>query len=120
MGMNADNIKTSLRIVHDSERSARNPDGMPRPRAVEHAIKTGPKLSHAEVDVLLRAVHVRREELSVWQDCRADRIAELACVVGDDGSGDLGVIVDSASPDATTDELVEIVRETRRDAALER
>lgn len=47
---------------------------------------------------------------------RAQRIAELAAVVGDDGTGDLGVIVDSADADATTAELVDIVREARADA----
>lgn len=50
---------------------------------------------------------------------RKARIAALAAVVGDDGTGDLGVIVDNAAPDATTEELAEVVREAREEAALE-
>lgn len=48
---------------------------------------------------------------------RRQRIAELAAVVGDDGTGDLGVIVDSADADATTAELADIVREAREENA---
>lgn len=49
-------------------------------------------------------------------DSRSNRIAALAAAVGDDGTGDLGVIVDHAAPDATTEDLAEIVREARAEA----
>ncbi len=54
---------------------------------------------------------------------RKNLIAELAAVVGDDGTGDLGVIVDTAladDPSVSVAELVDIVREARSDASLER
>ena len=55
----------------------------------------------------------------VDRDARnADRAAELAAIVGDDGTDNLRVIVD-ASPDATIEELAEIVREARADWAEE-
>lgn len=53
------------------------------------------------------------------KEIRAQRISALAAIVGDDGTGSLGVIVDSADADATTAELVDIVREARADAKLE-
>lgn len=52
----------------------------------------------------------------------ADLTRELALRVGDDGTGDLRVIVDAAleeNPEITLDELVEIVLDARADAALE-
>jgi len=49
---------------------------------------------------------------------RAQKLAALASRVGDDGTGDLGVILDT-SPDASVDELVAIVRTAREEHALE-
>ena len=49
---------------------------------------------------------------------RSEKLAELASRVGDDGTGDLGVII-ATSPDASVDDLVEIVREAREDAIRE-
>lgn len=46
---------------------------------------------------------------------RKERVAALAAIVGDDGTGDLGVIVDHAPLDATTEDLAEIVREAREE-----
>jgi hypothetical protein len=51
---------------------------------------------------------------------RAGMLAALASAVGDDGTGDLGVIVDHARPADTVGDLVAVVREARADAALER
>lgn len=51
---------------------------------------------------------------------RTDVLAALAARVGDDGTGDLGVIVDTASPDATVDDLVDIVLEAREEHRLNR
>lgn len=39
--------------------------------------------------------------------------------MGDDGTGDLGVIVDNAANDDTIADLVEMVREARADAAAD-
>lgn len=50
---------------------------------------------------------------------RNQRIAELAAIVGDDGTGDLGVIVDSASADDSISDLIEVVLEARRDASVQ-
>jgi hypothetical protein len=36
---------------------------------------------------------------------RKQKLAELAALVGDDGTGDLGVIVDNASSDDTIEDL---------------
>lgn len=49
--------------------------------------------------------------------------AEVAAMGGDDGTGDLRVIVDYAlrdDPNVTADEVANIVREARADAAAER
>jgi hypothetical protein len=51
---------------------------------------------------------------------RADMLSALASEVGDDGTGDLGVIVDHARPTDTVADLVEVVLEARADAAAER
>lgn len=51
---------------------------------------------------------------------RKEKLAELEALVGDDGTGDLGVIVDCAEPDTTIDDLAEIVREAEADALVER
>jgi hypothetical protein len=63
--MNANNIKAALTLVHQNERCSERPDAMTRVQAVEHMIKTGPKLEHAELDILLDTLHVKRSELSV-------------------------------------------------------
>lgn len=55
---------------------------------------------------------------------RAAMVYEVASLVGyGDGSGDLGIIVEQAltdDPDATAEDIAEIVREARQDAADER
>jgi len=54
---------------------------------------------------------------------RAAWVKELALVVGDDGTGDLGIIVDVAietGDEISIDSLAEIVRQARRDARAER
>ena len=51
---------------------------------------------------------------------RKERIAELAAVVGNDGTDNLGVIVDHADPSATTEELAEIVISAREEWVAER
>lgn len=45
---------------------------------------------------------------------RSEKLSALASAVGDDGTGDLGVIVD-CSPHATVAELIEIVLEAREE-----
>jgi hypothetical protein len=60
-----------------------------------------------------------RLAISLEKPTRADRLAALAAAVGDDGTGDLGVIIDHADPDDTLEELVAVVREAREDAAVE-
>lgn len=47
---------------------------------------------------------------------RIERITELAAAVGDDGTGDLGVIIDHAPPDASLEDLIEIVTVARAEA----
>jgi hypothetical protein len=61
--INAQAIKTALALVHKEERTSRNPNGMTRLQAVEHALRTGPRLTHLETDILLGALHVDRTEL---------------------------------------------------------
>jgi hypothetical protein len=51
---------------------------------------------------------------------RKEKLAALAAIVGDDGTGDLGVILDHAEPSTTVAELTEIVLEAREDARIER
>ncbi len=62
--MDASTIKAALTIVHLKERSSSNPHGMTRVQAVEDVLRTGPKLTAQEIDVLLRALHVSRSEVS--------------------------------------------------------
>ncbi len=53
----------------------------------------------------------------------AELAREVGCIVGDDGTGDIRVIVDHAlaeDPAATAEDIAEIVREARADAAAER
>lgn len=50
---------------------------------------------------------------------RAELIAQLTARVGDDGTGDLAVIVDSAVNGETVEDLVAIVLEARAEAAGE-
>lgn len=52
----------------------------------------------------------------------SEMIASVAKIVGDDGTGDLGIIVRealTANHAVTVRDIVEIVREAREDAALE-
>lgn len=66
--MDAQKIRAALKIVHESERGVLNPGGLTRVQAVELAIRTGPSLTHDEVDVLLRSVGVARHEITVqWK-----------------------------------------------------
>lgn len=61
--------------------------------------------------------------LDVDGDRAADLCIEVAALVGDDGTGDLGIIVRQALSDdanATAESIAEIVREARRDWAAER
>ena len=51
---------------------------------------------------------------------RKDAIAELTAIVGDDGNGDIGVIVDNADAEDTIDDLVSVVRQARADFATEK
>lgn len=48
---------------------------------------------------------------------RAAKLAELSSRVGDDGTGDLGVIIDTSPVDATVEELVQIVLDAREEHA---
>lgn len=50
---------------------------------------------------------------------RSTLLAEVVALVGDDGTGDLGVIIDHAEPGATAEDIADIVREARADAAAE-
>ncbi len=63
--MNAEHIKAALTMVHLTEKSSSNPQGMTRVKAVEHVISNGPKLTIAETDVLRRSRNVSRTELIV-------------------------------------------------------
>lgn len=51
---------------------------------------------------------------------RTDMLAALASAVGDDGTGDLGAIVDHAADTDTVQDLIDVVLEARADAAAER
>lgn len=51
---------------------------------------------------------------------RDEMLSALASEVGDDGTGDLGVIIDHAQPTDTVADLVAAVRDARADAAAER
>lgn len=65
---------------------------------------------------------LRAEVLAPAYDLPA-MLADVARQVGDDGTGDLGIIVRQAladDPAATVDDIVTIVREAREDAARER
>lgn len=53
----------------------------------------------------------------------SDLFSAVSSLVGDDGTGDLGIIVRQAlndDPSATVDDIAAIVREAREDAAAER
>ncbi len=63
--MNAEQVKAALHMVHLTEKSSSNPQGLTRVKAVEHVISNGPKLTIAETDVLLRSLNVSRTELLV-------------------------------------------------------
>ena len=64
--LDAEKIKHALNEIHKVERSSTNPSGVTRVAAIENLLRgTKHKLTHAEVDVLLRALHVSRIELSV-------------------------------------------------------
>lgn len=67
----------------------------------------------------LIAVEIERAWTSTSQR-RRERLAQLAAIVGDDGTGDLGVIHDCADPDTSIAELAQVVRDAREDAAIER
>lgn len=58
-------ITAALTLVHKLEKTSSNPNGMKRAAAVDEMLRTGPKLEHAELEILLNALHVRREELTV-------------------------------------------------------
>lgn len=61
--LNKATIHSALSIIHTLERTSRNPQGMTRVEAVEHVLRHGPTLTHTELDILLRAIHVDRTEL---------------------------------------------------------
>lgn len=50
---------------------------------------------------------------------RSELIAEVAAIVGDDGTGDLGVIVDHADADSSVSDIVQIVLDARAEHAAE-
>lgn len=50
---------------------------------------------------------------------RSELLSALASRVGDDGSGDLGVIIDHATDGDTLDDLVQVVLDARADAKAE-
>lgn len=59
-------------------------------------------------------------DVQVVNGRRAELLSVVASMVGDDGTGDLGVIVDQALADdaeVTAQEVAEIVREAREEAA---
>ena len=51
---------------------------------------------------------------------REEILSAVAIRVRDDGTGDLGIIVDHASDTDTVDDIVDVVIEARADAELER
>lgn len=65
-------------------------------------------------------------DTTLWpstQSVRTVTAADVAAIVGDDGTGDLGGITAQAlkdDPSATAEDIAEIVREARADAKLER
>lgn len=48
---------------------------------------------------------------------RAAMVRALADAVGDDGTGDLGVVVDHAKPTDTLQDLIGVVEDAREDAS---
>ncbi len=53
----------------------------------------------------------------------ADLVVEVGALVGDDGTGDNGIIIREAlrdDPGVTAAQIAEIIRESRQDAALDR
>jgi hypothetical protein len=67
--INKNAIHAALTLVHKTERTSEKPNGLPRARAVDEVLRTGPVLTHTEVDILLNALHVSRTELSVqWSE----------------------------------------------------
>ena len=110
---NCQNCNGSGMTDADNECSECEGEGTEQDSEPDCSVCAGEWHFYVSVDVKVEAYNARY----VVNMARKDAIAELTSIVGDSGSGDIGVIVDNADAEDTIDDLVSIVREARADFA---